>query len=333
MPIDVHAHYFPPDVIAALERDSTKYGVSVVLHEPTCQKCLRFATGLQIRPFFPRLVEEAPERIDWMRSIGLSRQILSVWADVMGYGLAQSANWHRLLNDRMGEFCTRHSEAFSWMASAPLNDAHAAALELERAVKKLGAVGAVNATNVDGVNLGEVSLDEYWAAAQELDVPVFLHPTDPAPGPRARKFALAQVAQYTVDTTMCMMSLIGAGVLDRFPGLRLIASHGGGGFLFLSGRADIMHDRTDRKTSGSVAINRPSTYIRRFWYDTILHEARSLRFVTDAAGIDRMVLGTDESFTPHEADPLGALRVAGFQADELDLIAERTPRALFRLPE
>ena len=332
MAIDVHAHYVPPEVLGALEREAGRYGISVVLHEPTCQKCLRFEYGLQVRPFFPRLVEPAQKRIEWMHSIGLERQVLSVWTDIFGYALPVEKRiaWHALLNERLGAFCATHAQAFSWLASGALPDAAAAARELERSVRS-GAVGAVCATNVEGVNLGELPLDEFWAAAVELDVPVFLHPAQPAPAPRTAKYALSQVAQYTFDTTCCIGSLIGAGVLDRFPKLRLIASHGGGNVPFLLGRFDIMHQRADRTQTGNAAEHAPSEYLRRFWVDTILHHPKILRFVADMIGTDRMVLGTDESFPPHEADPVGMLERAGFSVEDIHRIGCDNPRHLFRL--
>src|SRR5215510_12940289 len=114
--------------------------------------------------------------------------------------------WHRLLNDLLAELVSSEPSAFSWLASGPLPDAARAARELERALKN-GAVGAVVATHVEAANLGELPLDEYWAAAQSLDVPVFLHPAQPAPLPRTSKFALNQIVQYTFDTTLCVGSL------------------------------------------------------------------------------------------------------------------------------
>ena len=334
MPIDVHAHYVPPAVLEALEREGARYGIDVVAHEPTCQKCLRFEYGLQVRPFFQRLLEPADRRIEWMRGIGLTRQILSVWTDIFGYALPaeKGAAWHALLNDKLSAFVASRPEAFSWIASGPLPHATRAARELERAVKQLGAVGGVAATNVEGVNLGELPLDEYWAAAVELDVPVFLHPAQPVPAPRAEKFSLSQIAQYTFDTTLCVGSLIGAGVLDRFPRLRLILAHGGGSVPYLIGRFDCVYERADRKQSGVVAQMAPSHYLRRFWYDTLLHDALALRFLAERVRTDRMLIGTDESFPPHEADPIGLLRRAQFSDAEVAAIGDRNPRALFNLP-
>jgi aminocarboxymuconate-semialdehyde decarboxylase len=331
MPTDVHAHYVPPKVLDVLEREGARYGVAVAAHEPTCQKCLRFEYGLQVRPFFAKLVEPPASRLESMQRTGIDRQVLSVWTDIFGYALpaTKGAAWHRLLNDLLAELCAAHPKSFSWLASGALPDAAGAARELERAVKA-GAVGAVAATHVEGENLGELALDEYWAAAVALDVPVFLHPAQPSPLARTRMFALNQIVQYTFDTTLALGSLVSSGLLDRFPGLRLIVSHGGGALPYLIGRFDVMHGRAD-KAQGIVAAAKPSAYLRRFWYDTIVHDAPALRYLASRVQTDRLVLGSDDSFPPADRDPLASLRAAGFDAAEVRRIVEDNPRQLFRL--
>ena len=91
-------------------------------------------------------------------------------------------------------------------------------------------------------------------------------------------------------------------------------------------------ERADPKQTGSVAQHAPSDYLRRFWVDTILHHPKVMRFTAEMMGMDRLVLGTDESFPPHEADPLGALRAAAFTPEEIRRIGVENPRQLFRLP-
>jgi aminocarboxymuconate-semialdehyde decarboxylase len=331
MPIDVHAHYVPPRLLEVLERQGARCGVSVVEHPPACQKCLRFENGLQVRPFFPKLVEPVEKRLESMERTGIDRQILSCWTDIFGYGLAADKGeaWHRLLNDALSDLSSSREKSFSWLASGALQDASRAAKELDRAVAA-GAVGGVAATNVEGTNLGERPLDEYWAAAASLDVPVFLHPAQPVPAPRAAKFALNQIAQYTFDTTLCLGSLISSGVLDRFPKLRLVVSHGGGALPYLVGRFDVMHARAD-KGQGIVAEHEPSSYLRRFWYDTILHDAQALKYLASRVRTDRIVLGSDDSFPPADHDPLASLRAAGFPQGDMRRITEDNPRELFRL--
>ena len=147
--------------------------------------------------------------------------------------------------------------------------------------------------------------------------------------PRTAKFGLTQSVQYTFDTTLGVGSLIFSGVLDRFPTLTLVLSHGGGAYPYLAGRFDIMHARMDKTAQGDVAENPPSAYLPRMVYDTIVHAPKPLRFLADLVGLDRLVLGTDYSFPPADLSPLASLRAAGFSASEIKKIGEDNPRRLF----
>ena len=326
MPIDVHAHYVPATVTQTLEREASRYGISLVETEPACH-AVRFAYGVTLRPFFAKLTESPDQRLASMDKTGIDRQLLSTWCDVFGYGLEETRGiaWHRVLNETLATFTQGRPDRFSFLASAYLPDAASAARELEHAVTQLGAVGAIVSANVEGTNLGEMPLDEFWAAAVALDAPVFLHPVQPTPAPRGRRYALNTIAQYTFDTTLAVGTLIGGGVLDRFPALRVILAHGGGTVPYLAGRFDCMFERT-----GVVTKSPPSAYLDRLYYDTLLHDPAALRYLASRVGVDRLVIGTDDGFPPVDNDPLGSLRTAGFSAEEIHRIADTTPRAVFR---
>jgi aminocarboxymuconate-semialdehyde decarboxylase len=328
MPIDVHAHYVPQRIIATLEERARDFGVSLIKTPPQC--ALHFDYGLKVRPFFSKLIEPVNARLEGMAGQGVTCQVLSVWPDIFAYGLpsALAARWHRLLNESLSELCRQHPKEFALFASAPLPDAAAAAREAEFAMKQLGAAGLVIASNVEGVNLGELNLDEFWQAAVALGAPIFIHPVQAVPTPRTAKFALVQIAQYTFDTTLCVGSLIFSGVLDRFPDLRLILAHGGGAFPYLLGRFDCLHARMDRAAQGDVAAATPSAYARRFHYDTILHNPMQLRWLAEAVSIDRIVLGSDYSFPPADLDPIGTVRKAGFSDMETAKILDYNAREL-----
>jgi aminocarboxymuconate-semialdehyde decarboxylase len=291
---------------------------------------LHFDYGLKIRPFFSKLIEPVEQRLDGMATQGVTTQILSVWPDIFAYGLpgAMAGRWHRLLNETLSEFCAGHPREFALFASVPLPDAAAAAREAEYAMTQLGAAGLIVAANVEGTNLGEIDLDEFWHAATRLNAPVFIHPVQAMPTPRIAKFALTQIAQYTFDTTLCVGSLIFSGVLDRFPTLRIILSHGGGAFPYLLGRFDCMHNRMDRAAQHDVAAATPSAYARRFHYDTILHNPMQLRWLAEAVSVDRIVLGSDYSFPPADLDPIGTVRKAGFAAVDIAKILDDNAREL-----
>ncbi|MBA4790465.1 MAG: amidohydrolase [Rhizobiales bacterium] len=334
MPIDVHAHYIPPQLVAAVAARGADIGVTLLPSAAGKPPALGFDYGFKVRPFFAKLVEDVAERRASLDRQGLDRQLVATWPDIYGYGLPADRcdAWHRMLNHTLAEWCDQHADRFSFVASVPLTDAADAAAELERAVG-LGAVAVMIPANVEGINIGECALDPFWAQAQALGLPVILHPVLVGPAPRAAKFALTQIAQYTFDTTMGLGSLLFSGVKDRFPGLSLVLSHGGGAFPYLMGRFDVMHARMDRQAQGDVAQLAPSGYVGGLAFDSIVHAPKALRFLIEAVGLSQVVLGTDESFPPADLDPLGGLKAAGCSPAEIRAIAEENPRRLFpRLP-
>lgn len=336
MPIDVHAHYVPPSILEDIDNEAKRFGLDVVRHPPSCACAFHFKYGLKVRPFFPKLIEPVDRRLAAMETQGVDHQVLSTWADIFAYGLPkeEACAWHRYLNRHMAALCAGDPKRFSLLASVPLPYAQESSAEIEYAVKQLGAVGVVIAANVEGVNLGELDLDAFWQTVSDLDVGVFIHPVQAQPSPRSAKFALSQVAQYTVDTTFTVGSLIGAGVLDRFPALRILLSHGGGTLPYLTGRFDCMYERMDRTAQGYVAREAPSAYLRRFYYDTIVHDPEILRWLASRVSVDRVALGSDYSFPPADLDPVAHVRAAGFSENEMASILETNPRTLFpRLAE
>jgi aminocarboxymuconate-semialdehyde decarboxylase len=237
-----------------------------------------------------------------------------------------------MLNDSLAEWCAEQGERFAWIASVPLIDADAAAAELDRVVV-MEACGVIISANVEGTNLGELALDPFWAKCEALAFPVLVHPVLTGPAPRAAKFGLTQIAQYTFDTTMGVGSVLMSGVLDRFPKLKLVLSHGGGAYPYLAGRFDIMHRRMDRAAQCDVAAKNPSEYATRMAYDSIVHAPKALRFLIDVAGIENVVLGTDYSFPPADMEPLELLRAAALSHAQYRAVADENPRRVFsRLP-
>ena len=326
--IDIHAHYVPAELIAAARREGARLGVRLV--EDAATPALHFDYGFKVRPFFPQLIEPVAQRTAWLDEKKIDCQFVATWPDIYGYGLAgeQCAAWHRVLNDTLAAWCHQNAARFAFIASVPLPAADAAAAELHRAAD-IGAVGVMVPANVEGVNLGQIDLDPFWAKAEELRLPVILHPVMATPAPRAQKFALAQSVHYPFDTTLGVGSLIFSGVLDRFPRLELVLAHGGGAYPYLAGRLDIMHERMDRRAQGDVAARAPSQYLSVLAYDSIVHSTKSLRFLADLVGIDRLMLGTDYSFPPADLDPLQSLRAAGFDDAKLQAIACDNVRRIF----
>ena len=328
MPVDIHAHYVPPKILDALDQNPSHYGAHLEA-APGGARCLCFNYGLTIRPFFHRLLD-LEERWEEMARQGVDRQVLSVWADLFGAGMPpeEGARWHRLMNDRLCETVQQHSQRLSMLASVPLQDAERGAKELEYGVKQCGAVGGVVAASVDGTNLGESPLDNFWAAAVELDVPIFIHPTQPVPAPRTQNFGLNVIVQYIYDSTVTVGSLIFSGVLDRFPALKIILSHGGGFMPYQIGRFDRIYRNLE---SPETPAQPPSAYLNRFWYDTVVHLPAALGFLRDLVGTERILLGTDYPFPVDDPAPLQTIQEAGFSADEVAEITGGNAQRLFKL--
>ncbi len=318
MIIDIHAHYIPAELVARLRDSKGAFGVTVV--DGAATPALAFEYGFKVRPFFPKLVETAAERMAWMDSQTIDRQFVATWPDIYGYGLDREkcAAWHRLLNDTLAAWCADHLR-FGFIGSVPLPTVEDAVGELERIILT-GAIGIMLPANVENTNIGELALDPLWSKAEALNCPIILHPVLVGPAPRAAKFGLTQSTQYTFDTTLGIGSLLFSGVLDRFPNLTFVLSHGGGAFPYLAGRFDIMHERMDRAAQGDVAQHLPTAYVRRLAYDSIVHGGAPLRFLAELVGIDRIMMGTDYSFPPADMSPLSTLKQAGFAPSDIEAI-------------
>ncbi|HZP75982.1 MAG TPA: amidohydrolase family protein [Pseudolabrys sp.] len=328
MTIDIHAHYVPAELIARVRSHGENFGVRVI--DGAATPALQFDYGFKVRPMFPKLVDPVEQRVAWLDSQSIDHQLVATWPDVYGYGLAreQCAAWHRVLNDTLAAWCAATPQRFGFIGSVPLPNAEDAAAELARALD-LGAVGVMLSANVEGTNIGELALDPLWAKAEALSCPIIVHPVLVGPAPRAAKFGMTQSVQYTFDTTLGTGSLLFSGVLDRFPRLTFVLSHGGGAFPYLAGRFDIMHARMDRQAQADVAAQAPTAYASRFAYDSIVHGGKALRFLAELVGIERVMLGTDYSFPPADLTPLTTIRAAGFSAADAEAIAEGNARRLF----
>ncbi len=330
MPIDCHAHYVPSDMIEDLAHRASDFGIDL-RHGPNCQCAIHWHHGQKIRPFFPALVETLDKRLAAMDAMGVDRQVLSTWADICGPHLDRetATRWHRYLNEHLARLSACAPSRFAILASVPLPHVEASCRELTHAVRDLGAVGAMIPANVDEVNLGDLHLDAFWQTAVDLDVGVFIHPVQAVPLPRSARYALTQVAQYTNDTTMTVGSLIMSGVLDRFPRLKLLLSHGGGGWPYLTGRFDCMHARMDREQQRDRAVHPPSHYLQSFYYDTIVHDPTILTWLAGRVTPQRIVLGSDYSFPPADRDPVQTVEAAGLEPAAQHAILEENALRLF----
>jgi aminocarboxymuconate-semialdehyde decarboxylase len=190
-----------------------------------------------------------------------------------------------------------------------LQDPEAAAHELRRAVVDLGLRGAQIGTNVEDRALADAGLDPVFTAAQELDVPLLLHPYFRGPKPRIEPYFLTNTIGNPLETSIAAARLIHAGTLDQWPKLKLILVHGGGFLPYQIGRLDRAHQV--RPESRATIDQPPSSYLKRFWFDTLTHSDASLEFLASQVGQEQLLIGTDLPYDMADTSPIDRLHRIG----------------------
>lgn len=298
MIIDIHAHYFDPAVMRAIETGQ----FAPNLHYNANHGGFDFP-GLSTRPTPPGMVD-LQARLRHMDAIGVDMQLMSTWVDMLGPDLPEepAAAFHRAINQGLAAAVRTHPDRFRFLASVPLPYGARAAQELRTAVEHNGAVGALIGTHVGGRPLDDAAFDPFWGAAENLGVPVVLHPLSRAAMPLLQDYYLANLLGNPFDTTVAASRLIFGGVMDRFPALVIVLVHGGGYLPYAVGRLDHGH----RVRSEAQAPKKlPSAYLDRFVYDHVVFDPNILAGLVERVGADRIVLGSDYPFDMEPLDVIG----------------------------
>ena len=278
----------------------------------------------QISQLGPALVDPQV-RLAAMDAAGIDVQLVSpmpihhYWAD---RDLAD--RYASTVNAGLLDHCAAAPGRLIGLGTAPLQHPGLAAEVLRRAVGD-GLRGVEVATYVAGLELADPSLEPFWAAAAELGAVVFVHPWGCTLGDRLATAYLSNVVGNPVETAVALSRLIFSGLLDRYPGLKVLAAHGGGYLPGYLGRGDhAWHVRPDARTCAEP----PSAYIRRLWFDALVYTADGLRTLAAAAGAERVLLGTDYPFDMGITDPLDRLAAAGLPPSAAEAIRGGNAAAL-----
>jgi aminocarboxymuconate-semialdehyde decarboxylase len=236
----------------------------------------------------------------------------------------------RLVNDSMAEQQRARPDRIRWFASLPWQYADDAKAELARCLKN-GAVGVMVIANIASDTLIDSKFAPVWKAIDDAALPVLVHPGAPAGSKELRldEFSLIAPVGFMFDTTLAFTRMIYSGFLDTYPNLKLIASHGGAALPYLAGRLDQCWKMIP--ACGEVIKDKPSNYLHRIWYDTVVYDDRALDLCIHAAGsVDNVLYGSDY---PHNiGDMAGCLsRVNARGKDEAVRIAGKNAERLFKL--
>jgi aminocarboxymuconate-semialdehyde decarboxylase len=289
--VDVHAHVIPPALVDLMRTGSAPDGVT--LDETGSRAWVVHRQGYR----YPLLdaFHDVSARLSQMDSAGTDLAVLSVAPPLFLYwtGVDGAAAAARIINDAVGKMVEQAPHRFAGLATLPMQDPVAAAAELRRCVSELGMRGAQIGPHIDGTPLDDESLRPVLRAAEELGVPLVLHPYYVGSSPGLDDFYLTNLQGNPWQTALSASRLIFSGTLDALPDLDLVLVHGGGHLPYQIGRLD--HGYRVRPEATQPA-HTPSDYLRRFHYDTLTHNPAATHWLIDQVGSDRVLFGSDVPF-------------------------------------
>jgi aminocarboxymuconate-semialdehyde decarboxylase len=294
--VDIHAHVTPDRYKDAIERDGSWHGLGPKagqLHNPG------FLTSMA-------------DRIAEMDEMGVDLQVVTPTVGFYQYDndVATTTIVARECNDSLAKMISDHPGRFAGLCTVPMQNIPAAIAELERSVNDLGLHGVVVSDHVNGQTYDQPHFLPFFKAAESLGALVFFHQGgDTCVSERINRYSLPNGVGNSTERTLTFGALVFGGVMDRCPDLKALLAHGGGYVTYGAGRLDKVAGAQEESYKGGpllspfgsgpsndddfVLTRPPSTYIKQFYYDCCTYDERSLRFIIDQVGIDRVMLGTD----------------------------------------
>src|SRR5262245_4506503 len=271
--VDVHAHCSVPEAMALM--------------------------GLKVSPA-ALLMSNAADRIRAMDEQGIDVEALSINAYWYGADRDVAREVIRIQNEKLAEACAANPDRFVAFASVALQHPDLAAEQLQDGVKKYGLRGAGIGGSVNGEELADPKFHPFWAKAEQLGVLVFIHPQPTGvaadiPHRLRGSGGLDNTIGNPLETTIALSHLIFDGTLDRFPGVKICAAHGGGYLPSYAARSNaIFTTFPDRYTTPQR--KKPTEYLRQPYYDSIVFTPEALRHLAAETGAGQIVMGTDYPF-------------------------------------
>jgi aminocarboxymuconate-semialdehyde decarboxylase len=324
MIVDCHAHLVPPDLLAAIRNDAARFP-NVRQIEDGGSLAFAFTGGKPTRPVSKPL-SDIPARLAWMSKQGIDRQVVGGWVDMFGYELpgSEAEAWSRLANDCLLS-AAKSEPHFVPLATVPLGDGARAAGVLKVAMVA-GFPGAVIGTLPRGVGstLDDADLDPFWQAADETGAIIHIHPSFDAGDARVNDFGLANGLGRITDAAVAMARLISAGHITKYKNARIFAPMGAAALPFVIGRLK-------RNAQITPGIGDPVEALAQIYTDTILHDARVLKFVVEIMGTDHLMMGSDMPFPIGDTEPMNIVGKAGLSKTQSDSINGGLAARLFRI--
>ena len=328
--IDMHAHLSPERYKEAVRTRGEWYGLDVGPGEL----------------LFGKFAQTLPERLADMDALGMDMQLITPTIGFYQYGneLEMTKTIQRECNDEIAETVAAHPTRFAGLATVPMQDTPSAIAEMERAMVDLGLKGVILSDHVMGRTYDDPDFLPFFSAAEELGALLFFHQgRDTVVAERINRYMLPNAVGNLTERALVYATLVFGGVIDRFPNLKPYLGHGGGYTAFGVARMDKVAGALEGKSANGMAppfgpsdgfANQlpPSDYLDRFYYDCCTYSGPVLRFLIDAVGIDRIVLGTDYPAPMVLYDAVNWVRgLPELSDDEKEAILSKNPTEILGL--
>ncbi len=312
MLIDVHNHYYPPTYLDALR---TGDSVVRITDDDAGNPLVHYPGDFNVAV---RGHRDIVYRQQVLERDGVDTQVLSLTTPGTHVELpARAVQLARLVNDALAAIVRDRRPRFAALATLPLCDPAASAVELRRAMTELGFPGAMLFSNVNGGALADARFEPLFAEANRLGAVLHIHPTNPGNIDAMTDYWLTALVGCLFDTTLAAAHLVFAGIPDRYPNITFVLAHLGGAIPYLA-------ERLDRGWRAFPDCREhlqrpPGDVLREFYFDTVNFDPAALRLAVDFAGAGHVLAGSDY---PHRIGSIALMK------DSLDAArlspAERT---------
>ncbi|MCR8848141.1 amidohydrolase [Rossellomorea sp. SC111] len=299
MRVDFHTHIIPEDFSDLTKRFG---GDKWPKLERTCACGANIMIAGKVFREVTDQVWNAEKRIKDMEREGVDMQVLSPIPVTFSYWApAEEAEiLARVQNDFIADLVNQYPTKFIGLGAVPMQNVDVAIREMDRCKHELGLSGIEIGTNINGMNLDDPRLIEFFEMAEKWDVPLFIHPWETLGKERMPRHNLMYTVGMPSETALAGGSLILGGIMDKFPKLKICLAHGGGSLPYLLPRLDQgwkvwPHLRLLDKP--------PSHYAKQFYYDSLVNEPVNLNYLVQNFGHERIIMGSDYPFLLREVPP------------------------------